>query len=80
LGWKTADLDAYPVPYTGNHYMDDAVWYNEFTHQFEELVDEQGHSMDLAFVITPEPATLSLLALGGLALVPRHGTNKQRRI
>ena len=31
-----------------------------------------GQSIDLAFVITPEPATLSLLALGGLALIRRR--------
>ncbi len=31
-----------------------------------------GQSIDLAFVITPEPATLSLLALGGLFLLRRR--------
>jgi hypothetical protein len=72
LGWKTADLDAYPASHAGSHYMDDAVWYDEFNHQWQELVDQQGESMDLAFVITPEPASLALLAIGGLALIRRR--------
>ncbi|MBL7221036.1 MAG: PEP-CTERM sorting domain-containing protein [Phycisphaerae bacterium] len=32
----------------------------------------QGDSIDLAFVITPEPATMTLLAIGGLALLRRR--------
>lgn len=32
----------------------------------------EGQGIDMAFVITPEPATLALLSLGGLALVRRR--------
>lgn len=67
MGWKTS-LD---------HWEDDAVydvnfeWHN---HDWQELYDplSPGESLDFAFVITPEPATLSLLALGGLALIRRR--------
>ena len=67
-GWKTADTDSYPDPYTGSHFMDDAVWTyvpeDEPPLVFYELFDPSGKSLDLAFVITPEPATLLVLALG----------------
>lgn len=65
LGWKTS-LD---------HHLDDAVWGFDgppSSLEWHELRDQQGQSMDLAFVITPEPATLSLLALGGLAMMRRR--------
>ena len=44
---------------------------------WEEMLYPSWHeyadlSLDLAFVITPEPATLSLLALGGFALIRRR--------
>ncbi len=65
IGWKTADLNKYPEPFTGEHFMDDAVHYfgewNEIT--------IAGASRDLAFVITPEPGTLVLLATAGLGLL-----------
>jgi len=86
LGWKTADLRAYPPPHTGEHFMDDAVymewewaqagtapdegWYEWVGYQ--ELIlppDASGISRDLAFVITPEPATLALMGLGAAGLV-----------
>ena len=72
LGWKTADLNAYPDPYTGEHFQDDGVYY---WGGWQELVDPQaGHSLDLAFVITPEPVTILVLALGLLPvlLMRRH--------
>jgi len=70
FGWKTS-LD---------HWNDDAVYWDEvFAPTPSELVYPVGHpmegeSIDLAFVIVPEPATLSLLGLGALALVRRRRT------
>ncbi|MFA7237845.1 MAG: PEP-CTERM sorting domain-containing protein, partial [Phycisphaeraceae bacterium] len=73
-GWKTADMTLYPSPYTGNHYQDDAVFYNGTT--WQELFDPRfptGQvSLDLAFVITPEPTSIALLTIGGLALLRRR--------
>jgi hypothetical protein len=61
-GWKTSQ----------DHFMDNAVWYVPGT-GWSELYDPEvsGQPLDLAFVITPEPGTLALLLLGGLALVSR---------
>jgi len=76
LGWKTADVDRYPDPYTGEHYEDDAVW-GDFDAsgnvQWNELIDPlTGKSLDLAFVITPEPGTMVLLGTGALGLILRR--------
>jgi len=67
-------IDPGPLPYIGwkesgsLHFGDDAVYW-----MWYELRDPiSNSSLDLAFVITPEPATLSLLALGGLALMRRR--------
>lgn len=62
LGWKTS-LD---------HHEDDAVWYDP-ADGWQELLDPiTGESLDLAFVITPEPATLTLLGLGSIAALRRR--------
>jgi gingipain R len=57
LGWKTADRDAYPPPYTGMHFEDDAVWgdyplpvWGELRYPSEH--PDSSESIDLAFVIT----------------------------
>lgn len=72
-GWKTADVDNYPGDYAENHFMDDAVWWNGTTNSWNELHDPiTGESLDLAFVITPEPATISLLGLGSLVLLRKR--------
>jgi len=53
IGWKTANVDEYPEPYTGSHYMDDAVYNN--AGWWNEIHDPiTGESMDLAFVINGE--------------------------
>ena len=63
FGWK-ASLE---------HWNDDAVWgdshqgpWNEL--RYPDLHPFVGESIDLAFVITPEPATVFLLGLGALFL------------
>jgi hypothetical protein len=76
LGWKSADLSQYPPGYTGRHFMDDAVvsapgiTWNPLDYPLGHPL--YGQSMDLAFVITPEPSTLGLVALSGLLLVRRR--------
>jgi len=78
FGWKTSK----------EHWNDDATWRDEtwidspgggFFHfgPWNELLYPDGHpfegqSIDMAFVITPEPATMTLLAIGGLALLRRR--------
>ncbi len=58
VGWKESD----------SHYNDDAVWMSP-TGAWQELVDPTtGKSIDLSFVITPEPTTLAILALGGILI------------
>lgn len=63
-GWKTS-LD---------HYGDDAVfWQFSESGYWEQLHDPvSGESLDLAFVITPEPSTIFLLGLGALALLRKR--------
>ena len=64
-GWKSSV----------DHWNDDAVWgWGEPDTYWEgELYEPPDftQSLDLAFVITPEPTSLGLLALGGLALLRR---------
>ena len=74
IGWKTADLSSYPPPNTGEHFMDDAVFSPGFNAAtiwqdlyYPDVVPPK--SLDLAFVITPEPTTMLLLALGGIGII-----------
>jgi len=67
FGWKTSQ----------QHWNDDAVWGDTPTVVWHELRYPTGHpfqgqSIDLAFVITPEPATLTALAVGALTLLRRR--------
>jgi hypothetical protein len=77
-GWKTADLNSYPAPYTGMHFEDDAVFRGS-DGSWRELRYPSGHprggqSIDLAFVITniPEPASFLLMAFAAIAIVCRR--------
>jgi hypothetical protein len=79
-GWKTANLDSYPAPYTGRHFEDDAV-FRVSDGPWRELFYPSGHprggqSIDLAFVITPEPASFALLAVGMVAMVCRRSRGR----
>ena len=63
VGWKTSQ----------DHFMDDAVFKCQDTGVWVELRDPfTGESLDLAFVITPEPGTMSLLVLGGIGVLMRR--------
>ena len=66
VGWKTSKSD---------HFEDDAVFWagNEY---FELIDPRTQESLDLAFVITPEPATLMLIVLGGTGLIFRRKKRK----
>jgi len=63
-GWKTSDM----------HWNDDAVYAEggiiPWVHLYEPPLFQQ--SMDMAFVITPEPATMTLLAIGAAVLLRRR--------
>ncbi len=68
VGWKTSL----------QHFEDDAVWFNDEAGIWIPLTDPDpsspnyGQTLDLAFVITPEPATLGLLLAGGLLALRRR--------
>jgi len=71
FGWKTSM----------QHWNDDAVWRDEIGStapspwnelRYPDLHEFQGESIDLAFVITPEPATMMLLAAGSLCLLRKR--------
>jgi hypothetical protein len=67
FGWKTSV----------DRWNDDAVWGNSPSGPWNELRYPEGHqyygeSIDLAFVITPEPATMALLGLGSLVLLRKR--------
>jgi hypothetical protein len=68
IGWKTS---------ISEHFMDDAVWSSgttgggELVYPSNDPLGRGGNSIDLAFVITPEPATICILGLGALSLIRR---------
>ncbi len=74
-GWKTTEM----------HWNDDAVWgdwtsADPDTIEWTPLTDPfTQQTMDLAFVITPEPGTMLLLGLGGAVLIFRRTKRKEKR-
>jgi hypothetical protein len=64
-GWKTSQ----------DHWNDKAVWFDEIPAggRWRELTDPvTGQPLDMAFVIAPEPATLSLVGISVLCLLRRR--------
>jgi len=54
MGWKESE----------DHFNDAAVWRDVGTENWQKLVDPvAGTDMDLAFVITPEPTTISMIGM-----------------
>jgi len=80
FGWKTSEehwnddatwMDATWIPDgTGGGHWDWTGAWNELL--YPDGHELQGESIDLAFVITPEPTTMSLLAIGGLLVLKRR--------
>ena len=70
FGWKTTTVECVDL-----RWGDDAAWLSP-TGQWLPMTYPLGHefagqTLDLAFVITPEPTTICLLGIGGLALLRR---------
>ena len=63
IGWKTSI----------EHFMDDAVYAAPFIPEMWQPLKDPitNETLDLAFVITPEPTTMAMLVLGGVAILRR---------
>jgi hypothetical protein len=67
VGWKTSGSE---------HFMDGALYSivgggGRLVYPSNDPYGRGGSSIDLAFVITPEPATICLLAIGSLVFIGR---------
>lgn len=67
LGWKTS---------ASPHFQDDAVARLDIWRELRDPITSQ--SLDLAFVITPEPASLLMAAFSGVALAATFMLRKRR--
>ena len=67
FGWKTRDPQE-------QHFQDDAVYWGQggAAPSWQPLEYPSGESIDMAFVITPEPATLAFVSLGLAGLLARR--------
>lgn len=64
MGWKTSQSQT--------QWNDNAVWKHDVD-DWQELYDPvTSDPLDLAFVITPEPATIALLGFGAVGLLARR--------
>lgn len=81
FGWKTSDQQLYPPEHGAHHFMDDAVFADNTDPaqanglMWQELVypnTEPPRSIDLAFVITPEPSTWMLMLMAGFAALTTY--------
>ena len=70
IGWKTS-IDTNGAS---------AVWLDTSSavYVWRKLADQSNHQMDLAFIITPEPSTFLLVALGAVALIALRGRHARR--
>jgi hypothetical protein len=74
VGWKTT-LDSWgsSAQYWAFHPIEGGGYYYSWD---PIAIGSDNHPTDLAFVITPEPATICLLGLGALSLIRRKTINK----
>ncbi|MDP6547322.1 MAG: PEP-CTERM sorting domain-containing protein, partial [Phycisphaerae bacterium] len=69
--WERASVELL-LP-TGTDYIGIDIYADENIHNDTSGIEFDGHYADAVTVsVTPEPATLSLLALGGLAILRRR--------
>lgn len=69
LGWKSAE----------EQWRDDAVVWDQIEQTWVPLMDPAtGESLDLAFVITPEPSTIAMLVGAGLIGLAVYGRRRRK--
>ena len=73
-GWKTADVDSYPTPYTGIHFQDNAVyldgnWYPLYDPSEPQPPNPNAVPLDLAFVITGKEVVIPAVSEWGVIVI-----------